>query len=123
MPIVDDLFLQKSSNTEHDRTPSEQSTGGTDASFFTSLFEGPHPTGTVFAKPEVSLLLTKASKHLSNSRNGFAKIIRSTKKGIDVEIIGNFPRELHNAQLTTQLMVKTLAKTIQCIDKLCNMQS
>ncbi|KFF44278.1 MULTISPECIES: hypothetical protein [Pseudomonas] len=123
MQIINDRFSQKSSNTEHDRKPQEQSAGGTDVSFFTSLFEGSHPTSTISAKPEGSLLLTEASKHLSNSRDGFAKIIRSTKKGIDVEAIGNYPRELHNAQLTTQLMVKCLAKTTQCIDKISNMQS
>ena len=121
MRIANDPFSQKGSSTEHTRAAQEQSPDGMDASFFTSMLE--RPTNTTSAKPEVSLLLTEASKHLSHSRDGFAKIIRSTKKGIDVEAIGNYPRELHNAQLTTQLMVKCLAKTTQCIDKISNMQS
>ena len=122
MRIANDPFSQKGSSTEHTRAAPEQSADSMDASFFTSMLE--RPTNATSAKPEVSLLLTEASKHLSHSRDGFAKIIRSTKEnGIDVEAIGNYPRELHNAQLTTQLMVKCLAKTTQCIDKISNMQS
>lgn len=123
MQIVDDRFSQNGSSIEQNRTAPEQSASGRDVSFFTSMLEGPRPTNTTPAEPVGSLLLTEASKHLSQSRDGFAKIIRSTKKGIDVEAIGTYPRELYNAQLTSQLMVKCLAKTTQCVDKISNMQS
>ena len=123
MQIVDDLFSQTSRSVGHNRAAPEQSTDRTDVSFFASMLDGSRPMNTVSGRPDVSLLLTEASKHLSNSRDGFAKIIRSTKKGIDVEAIGTYPRELNNAQLTSQLMVKCLAKTTQCVDKIGNMQS
>lgn len=118
---INDRFSPKGNSTELHRVAPEQSANGMDVSFFSTMLE--RPTSTISAKPEASLLLTEASKHLSNSRNGFAKIIRSTKKCIDVEAIGTYPRELYNAQLTSQLMVKCLAKTTQCIDKISNMQS
>ncbi|WP_017735144.1 hypothetical protein [Pseudomonas sp. CBZ-4] len=123
MQIVNDLFSQTGRSVEHNRATPEQSADRTDVSFFASMLDGSRPMHTVSDRPEVSLLLTEASKHLSNSRDGFAKLIRSTKKGIDVEAIGTYPRELNNAQLTSQLMVKCLAKTTQCVDKIGNMQS
>jgi hypothetical protein len=123
MQIVNDLFSQTGRSVEHNRATPEQSADRTDVSFFASMLDGSRPMHTASDRPEVSLLLTEASKHLSNSRDGFAKLIRSTKKGIDVEAIGTYPRELNNAQLTSQLMVKCLAKTTQCVDKIGNMQS
>lgn len=123
MQILNELFSQTGRSVEHNRAAPEQSADRTDVSFFASMLDGSRPMNTVTDRPEVSLLLTEASKHLSNSRDGFAKIIRSTKKGIDVEAIGAYPRELNNAQLTSQLAVKCLAKTTQCVDKIGNMQS
>lgn len=123
MEIVGDLFSQKSSGTQHNRTAPEPSTDAMDVSFFTSMLEGPRPTSTVSAKPEESLFLTEVSKHLSNSKDGFAKIIRSTKNGVDMELLGDYPRILNNANITTHFVVKCLAKSTQCIDKLGSMTS
>lgn len=101
----------------------EQSAHSTDVNFFTSMLDSPSSKNTTATRTDASPLLVEASKHLSASRDGFAKVVRSTKKGLDHEIISTFPRELHNAQLTSQLMVKCLAKTTQSMDKICNMQS
>lgn len=120
---VEDHFSAQGNSIADARTGAEQSPRSTDVNFFTSMLEGSLSVKNTAARPDASLLLTEVSNQLSNSRNGFAKVIRSTKKGIDVEAIGTYPRELHNAQLTSQLMVKCLAKTTQCIDKIGNMQS
>ncbi|MCR4538165.1 EscI/YscI/HrpB family type III secretion system inner rod protein [Pseudomonas sp. 18.1.10] len=123
MEIVDNLFLQKSSRTQHSYTPPEQSAGASDVSFFTSTLEGPRLTSKVSAKPEASFLMTKVSQHLSDSRDGFARINRSTKNGIDMEALGAYPAALNNLHLTSQLTVKCIAKATQCVDKLGNMTS
>ncbi|WP_053131869.1 type III secretion protein [Pseudomonas sp. MIACH] len=123
MRIIENQFSDEFDVIAAARTTPEQSGQSMDVNFFTSLLESSHPTNNTSVRPGDSVLLTEASKHLSESRNGFAKILRSTKTEIDVEAIANFPRELYNAQLTSQLMVKCLAKTTQGIDKICNMQS
>ncbi|MBD8194193.1 type III secretion system rspB [Pseudomonas fluorescens] len=48
--------------------------------------------------------------------------MNSLKKGLDVEKLRTFPLELSNQQLTSQLLVKSLAKTTQCIEKISNLQ-
>jgi len=123
MQVLEHHFSDKFNSIAGARTTPEQTERNMDVNFFTSLLEGSRPTNTPSARPGESVLLTEASKHLSNSRNGLAKVVRSTKTGIDVEAIGTFPREINNAQLTSQLMVKCVAKTTQGIDKICNMQS
>lgn len=120
---VEKHFSAQGNSIADAHTEPEQSSRSTDVNFFTSQLEGSRSINSTSTRPDTSLLLIEASNHLGNSRNGFAKIVRSTKNGIDVESIGTYPRELYNAQLTSQLMVKCLAKTTQCVDKICNLQS
>jgi hypothetical protein len=51
-----------------------------------------------------------------------ARALKSSSKGMDADKFREYPRELSNVALTTQLLVKSLGKTSQCIDKICNLQ-
>ena len=54
--------------------------------------------------------------------NSMGKAAAFKSKGMDADAFREYPRELSNVALTTQLLVKSVGKTSQCIDKICNLQ-
>ncbi|RDS91058.1 type III secretion system rspB [Pseudomonas fluorescens] len=51
-----------------------------------------------------------------------ANLLKSTSNELDIEKFRKYPSLLSNVQLTSQLLVKCLAKTTQGIDKISNLQ-
>ncbi|MBZ6456560.1 type III secretion system rspB [Pseudomonas fluorescens group sp.] len=51
-----------------------------------------------------------------------ARDLSRLSKHIDREALRKYPNDLSNALLMSNLLVKTLGKTTQCIDKICNLQ-
>lgn len=118
----EDYLSTRHNSSETAYTRLEEPVRSTDAHFFASMLQASRSTNSATAGPGASLLLTEASKHLSASRKGFSEVVRSSKNGLDLPALKTFPRELFSAQLTSQMLVKTLAKTTQSIDKICNLQ-
>ncbi|WP_244643794.1 type III secretion apparatus protein RspB [Pseudomonas fluorescens] len=100
----------------------DHSTLNTDFSFFSSQLESPASFANGAASRDSTTLLSEATKALDVSKSRITNSLNSLKKGLDVEKLRTFPLELSNQQLTSQLLVKSLAKTTQCIEKISNLQ-
>ena len=100
----------------------EQSAHSTDVNFFTSMLDGPTAIRPTAAIPAGLTLLTEPSKHIADMKDRLARALKSSSKGMDADAFREYPRELSNVALTTQLLVKSVGKTSQCIDKICNLQ-
>lgn len=94
----------------------------TDVTFFRSMLEHSTPPPTATANAGASTLLSDVSKQLKASESRLARALKSSSKGIEMDQFKEYPRELSNAVLTSQLLVKSLGKATQCIDKLSNLQ-
>jgi hypothetical protein len=71
---------------------------------------------------ETTSLLTNAAMALDTTKNKIARDLSRLSKHIDREALRKYPNDLSNALLMSNLLVKTLGKTTQCIDKICNLQ-
>ncbi|QDH63205.1 MULTISPECIES: EscI/YscI/HrpB family type III secretion system inner rod protein [Pseudomonas] len=100
----------------------KNSISSTDVSFFASMLEGSKASTPAVAPPAVLAMLAEHSSYIENKKIRLARALKSSSKGMDSEKFREYPRELSNVALTTQLLVKSLGKTSQCIDKICNMQ-
>lgn len=100
----------------------EVSASSTDVHFFTSILEGSTAKTPIAANHAVLTMLTEPSRHISDIKVRLARALKSSSKSMDADTFREYPRDLSNVALTTQLLVKSLGKTSQCIDKICNMQ-
>ncbi|HCT03821.1 MAG TPA: type III secretion apparatus protein RspB [Pseudomonas sp.] len=94
----------------------------TDVDFFTSALNRPGATTTRVDNPAGPSLLAEAGQHVNALKNDLAHILGSTKKSSDPDNFKQYPSVLSNAVLTSQLLTKSLAKGVQCVDKICTMQ-
>lgn len=102
--------------------PQEHSASTADVDFFTSTLQRSTPTTAVTADNGSSTLLGEVSRHLRATESRLTRALKSSTKGVDMDEFKEYPRELSNAVLTSQLLVKSLGKATQCIDKLSNLQ-
>ena len=120
---IKELGFPAQHNTPEDTTRTQgHSTSTTDIGFFTSLLEGsalPVSRANNTQKPS---LLAEAGQHVKDLESRLAHALKSTKKGADPDDFKQYPRELSNVVLTSQLLVKSLGKATQCIDKISNLQ-
>ncbi|MCS4247210.1 MULTISPECIES: EscI/YscI/HrpB family type III secretion system inner rod protein [unclassified Pseudomonas] len=94
----------------------------TDVDFFTSSLNRPGATTTRVDNPAGPSLLAEAGQHVKALESRLAHALKSTNKGSDPDDFKQYPRELSNVVLTSQLLVKSLGKATQCLDKICNLQ-
>ncbi len=107
-------------NTAH--ATRDESTCSRDSCFFTSILEDAPGASSSPAARYMSPVLTDALAHLRNSKKHMANLLKSTSNELDIEKFRKYPSLLSNVQLTSQLLVKCLAKTTQGIDKISNLQ-
>jgi len=98
------------------------STSSTDVDFFNSTLERSSPASTATSKPGATNLLAGASEQLINSTNRLNKSLKAMSNDASLEDFKKYPKELSNSLLLSQLLVRSLGKTTQCIDKICNLQ-
>lgn len=94
----------------------------TDVNFFSSMLEHSFPATSASGKRGLPTALIEAIEPLNITRARLARALKSTNKQMNIQELKKFPGELSGAVLTSQLLVKTLGKTTQGIDKICNMQ-
>jgi len=51
-----------------------------------------------------------------------SKSLKAISKHGNREELAKFPNQLSNSLFLSQILVKSLGKTTQCIDKICNLQ-
>ncbi|AZF19492.1 EscI/YscI/HrpB family type III secretion system inner rod protein [Pseudomonas sp. R3-52-08] len=93
-----------------------------DACFFTSMLDPASTTSTFAGEAYSSPVLAEAVAPLKDSKKRMATLLKSTNQELDIEKFRKFPSVLSNIQLTSQLLVKCLAKTTQGIEKISNLQ-
>jgi hypothetical protein len=101
---------------------SDRSSSSSDVDFFSSQLERPISTKHMEAQFETTSLLTNAAAALDTTKNKVTRDLSRLSKSIDREALRKYPNDLSNALLMSHLFVKTLGKTTQCIDKICNLQ-
>lgn len=94
----------------------------TDVEFFTSMLEGSAATRATAIKSEAPPLLADVTKSLGDSKIRIKRMLNSARNEIDVDKLRSFPLELGGRQLANHLLIKSLAKTTQCIEKISNLQ-
>lgn len=76
----------------------------------------------ITAPSQNSNMLTVASSELTRTTDQLKRTLKAiSKKGND-ELLGKFPNQLSNALFQSQILVKSLGKATQCIDKISNLQ-
>ena len=94
----------------------------TDVGFFNSSLERSALPATRVGNEPGPTLLAEAGQHVKALESRLAHALKSTNKGADPDDFKQYPRELSNVVLTSQLLVKSLGKATQCIDKISNLQ-
>ncbi|NVZ49883.1 type III secretion apparatus protein RspB [Pseudomonas sp. B6002] len=116
-----DFSVRQNGLEEAVNTPSH-SASNTDVDFFTASLNRSGATTTRVDNPPGPSLLTEAGQHVKALETRLAHALKSTNKGSDPDDFKQYPRELSNVILTSQLLVKSLGKATQCLDKICNLQ-
>lgn len=122
MQIKEYVFSDKRADSGSAEITQDQSSCSRDACFFSSMLERSPSTTATNGSPYISSALTEAIAPLKNSKNRMAKLLKSTNKELDINEFRKFPSLLSNIQVTSQLLVKCLAKTTQGIEKISNLQ-
>ena len=94
----------------------------TDVAFFSSLLDPTASNTARVAKDGTPSLLATTSSQLQDLNRRLGRTLKSSSKTMDVEKFREYPRDLSNATLTSQLLIKSLGKATQCIDKISNLQ-
>lgn len=95
---------------------------GSDISFFSAQLDQSKPTSAAPARSETSNLLAEMSTLLNNSKERSARRFKAISKNKNLEELRKLPAEFSQTILTSQLLVKSLGKTTQSIEKICNLQ-
>ena len=122
MQIKDLGFSAQHNGLDEAFSTQSHSASNTDVSFFnSSLDRSALPTSRA-DNPLGPSLLAEAGQHVKGLESRLAHALKSTNKGSDPDDFKQYPRELSNVVLTSQLLVKSLGKATQCLDKICNLQ-
>ena len=122
MQIEELGFSAQNHSLDNATTLQGRSASSTDIGFFTSLLERPAQPVARTGSEQGPTLLTEAGQHVKALESRLVKSLKSTNKGSDPDDFKQYPRELSNVVLTSQLLVKSLGKATQCIDKISNLQ-
>lgn len=122
MQIGEDGFSAQNNRLKGDYDIQDDSAHNTDVVFFRSMLEHSTPAIASAAKAHTSTLLAEASAQLKVKEVRLARLLKTSSKGMEMGNFNEYPRELSNVALTSQLLVKSLGKATQCIDKICNLQ-
>jgi hypothetical protein len=110
--------------TGRDSTRNKQvsSAPATDVAFFSSMLDPLASNTATMAKDGIPSLLANTSNQLQDLQRRLGRTLKSSSKTMNVEKLREYPRDLSNAALTSQLLIKSLGKATQCIDKISNLQ-
>jgi len=122
MRIQEYSSSDRNADLRSDGLEGDQSDCSKDSCFFASLLERSPEAGGSRNASYIPGALTDAIAPLTTSKTSMAKLLKSTRKEIDIDQFRKFPSLLSNIQLMSQLSVKCLAKTTQGLDKICNLQ-
>ena len=104
------------------RNKQASSAPATDVAFFSSMLDPLAPNTATMVKDGIPSLLANTSNQLQDLQRRLGRTLKSSSKTMNVEKLREYPRDLSNATLTSQLLIKSLGKATQFIDKISNLQ-
>lgn len=100
----------------------ESSTFSADVSFFNSAMDPSAPTYMATQQTVSPNIVSEASGRANALTKNITKSLRAMTDKSRYDEARKYPGQLSNALLLTSLLSKSLGKTAQCVDKLCNLQ-
>ena len=80
------------------------------------------PARSLTASGTTPTVLTEIVERLKTKENRMARALKSSSDSTYTNAFNEYPRDLSSVVITSQLIVKSLGKATQCIDKICNLQ-
>lgn len=113
--------------TDHNRSEGfldtqENRAFNADASFFSAMLTPSMPARSLTASGTTPTVLTEIVERLKTKENRMARALKSSSDSTYTNAFNEYPRDLSSVVITSQLIVKSLGKATQCIDKICNLQ-
>ena len=93
-----------------------------DANFFAFQLDKPTRLTETPVPVNHSNLLAQASAQLQKSTDQMSKSLRAFSKNSSDDAMRKYPAQLSNTLLMSHVLVKSLGKTAQCVEKIGNLQ-
>lgn len=92
-----------------------------DVNFFVSSLGLPDPGRRAAQDTPAPNMLSELGEQLSQATDRVTKGLRAFSKGGNLKEMRDYPSRLSETTLLTQVMVKSISKTAQSVDKICNL--
>lgn len=100
----------------------ESSISSTDINFFASIMAPSTPPTTATSYTTPQSMISEASGKLASVTQRMTKSLRALSGDDKFDEARKYPDQLSNTLLLTHVLVKSVGKTAQCVDKICNLQ-
>ncbi len=121
------MFIGRVRAAEHDDfsgsfSKQESSISRNDINFFASIMapSASPTTATNYTTPQS--MISEASGKLASVTQRMTKSLRALSGDNKFDEARKYPDQLSNTLLLTHVLVKSVGKTAQCVDKICNLQ-
>lgn len=121
------MFIGRVRSAEHDHLSGSSSAqdspiSHSDVNYFASIMEPSTlpSTPTNYTTPQS--MLSEASERLTSVTQRMTKSLRALSSENKFDEARKYPEQLSDTLLLTQILVKSVGKTAQGIDKICNLQ-
>ena len=121
------MFIGRVSSFEENNLASaasaqDSSVSSTDVNFFASIMAPSMPANSTTTYTTPQSMLSEASGKLSSVTQRMTKSLRALSGDDKFDEARKYPDQLSDTLLLTHLLVKSVGKTAQCVDKICNLQ-
>lgn len=121
------MLIEKNRELEHlnslsDTATPDSTSSGPDIAFFSSELDLPVSASATKISSTTPTLLAEVSDLFNKSRERVTRRFKAVSSNKDPNELRKLPIEFSQAILTSQLLVKSLGKTTQCIEKISNLQ-
>lgn len=121
MDIDDELLSRSRSRLLISHTRHQPYSATEDVNYFAAMLLATNPAQSTTGSAGTSNILTDASNRLLKSTRRMSKSLMAFSKDKGEER-RNYPIHLSDSLLQNQILVKSLSKCVQGIEKICNLQ-
>ncbi len=116
--------IRSAENDDFDKNSStyESSTFSKEVNFFSSAVGTSSSSSTAIDPITLQNILSDASGRASALTSRMTKSLRALSDKNKFDEARKYPGQLSDALLFTSLISKSIGKTAQCVDKICNLQ-
>lgn len=120
--IIEDIQFTQSNHLNGTPSAHEPSVSSTDANFFNSLLAPSSLFNKETSHTGSRNALFEASDKLNSVTKDMTKSLRALSDRERYDEARKYPGQLSEAALLTHILVKSVGKSAQCLDKICNLQ-